>query len=198
MQWIGCLVLGAMVWSGSGLAEQRATLLAPISTPCISSPFGPRTLPHRPQAGTYHFGIDLPAPDGTPVLATAAGTLLRVQHNGPGGLEVLVQHAGFVAVYSHLGLIAPRLDAGGSVTIKAGEQLGVVGRTGVSFGPHLYFGMLRDGQPVDPAPLLRVPLCGGSRSPSPATILGNGVSLPLSTGHHWRRTATDTALLAVG
>ena len=171
-----------MVWSGSGLAEQRATLLAPIShalhivalraaNPAPPSAGGHLPLWDRSAGARWHSRI-----------ATAAGTLLRVQHNGPGGLEVLVQHAGFVAVYSHLGLIAPGLDAGGSVTIKAGEQLGVVGRTGVSFGPHLYFGMLRDGQPVDPAPLLRVPLCGGSRSPSPATILGNSVSLPLSTG----------------
>jgi hypothetical protein len=180
MQWNKCIAIGAIFWSGGGLAEQRPTLVAPVSTPCISSPFGPRTLPNRPQAGTYHYGIDLPAPEGSPVRAIAAGTVLRVQHNGPGGLEVLLQHAGFVAVYSHLGQIAPKFNAGGSVTIKAGEELGAVGRTGVSFGPHLYFGMWRDGQPVDPAPLLRLPLCG-HRSPNPTAILADGRYPPSST-----------------
>jgi len=165
MQWACCILVGAMFWSGSGLAEQSPALVVPVNRACISSAFGPRILPNRPQAGTYHYGIDLPAPEGTPVRATAAGVLLRVQHNGPGGLEVLVQHAGFVGVYSHLGYIAPGLDAGGSVPITAGEQLGVVGRSGVSLGPHLFFGMLRGGQPVDPAPFLRVPLCGGKRPP---------------------------------
>jgi Peptidase family M23 len=159
-----------MVWSGSGLAEQRQTLLLPVSTSCISSPFGARILPNRPQAGTYHYGLDLPAPEGSPVRATTVGVLLRVQHNGPGGLEVLVQHAGFVGVYSHLGSITPRLKAGGRVTIEAGEQLGIVGRTGVSFGPHLYFGMLRDGQPVNPAPSLRLPLCGADHPPGRGAV----------------------------
>jgi hypothetical protein len=173
MKWMGWIVIGTMVWSGSGLAEQLQTLLLPVSTTCISSPFGPRSLPNRPQAGTYHYGLDLPAPIGSPVRATTAGVLLRVQHNGPGGLEVLVQHTGFVGVYSHLGLITPRLESGGRVTIEAGEQLGVVGHTGVSFGPHLYFGMLRDGQSVNPAPFLRVPLCGRSRPPDPAATLAD-------------------------
>ena len=124
MQWIGWAVIGVMVWSGSGRAEQRQTLLLPVSTTCISSAFGPRILPNRPQAGTFHNGLDLPAPEGSPVRATTAGVPLRVQHNGPGGLEVLVQHIGFVGVYSHLGLIAPRLQAGGNVTIEAGATTG--------------------------------------------------------------------------
>lgn len=181
VQWTGCIVIGVMLWSGSGLAEQRQTLLVPVSTTCISSSFGPRILPNRRQAGTYHYGLDLPAPEGSPVRATTSGVLLRVQRKCPGGLEVLVQHAGFVGVYSHLGLIAPRLEVGGSVTIEAGEQLGVVGRSGMSFGPHLYFGMLRDAQPVVPALLLCVPLCGGSRPPSPAAILAANDRLPRGT-----------------
>jgi hypothetical protein len=181
MQWAGCIVLGALLWSGNGLAEQWQTLLVPVNTTCVSSPFGPRFLPNHPQAGTHHYGLDLPAPEGSPVRATTAGMLLRVQHKGPGGLEVLVQHPGFVGVYSHLGFITTKLEVGGNVAIEAGEQLGVVGHTGVSFGPHLYFGMLLDGQPVDPAPLLRVPLCGGSHSHSPTAISVDDDELPPGT-----------------
>ena len=133
-------------------------LLPPVSPACVSSPFGPRVLSGRPQAGTYHYGIDLPAPLGAPVRAAAAGTVLRIERRGPGGLEMLVQHPGFVAVYSHFGTIA-RIFAEGSRVVAAGEKLGVVGLTGVTFGPHLYFGMFVGGQPVDPAPYLNVPLC---------------------------------------
>ncbi len=133
-------------------------LLPPVSPACVSSPFGPRVLPGRPQAGTYHYGIDLPAPLGAPIRAAAPGTVLRIERRGPGGLEMLVQHPGFVAVYSHFGTIAPAF-AEGARMVGAGEKLGVVGLSGVTFGPHLYFGMFVGGQPVDPAPYLDLPLC---------------------------------------
>jgi Peptidase family M23 len=57
--------------------------------------------------GHQHYGVDLPAPAGAPVLATAPGKVIRVQKKGPGGLEVLVQHDGFMGIYSHLGMLAP-------------------------------------------------------------------------------------------
>jgi len=164
------LIIGAVLWSGAALAEQQERLLAPVTAACISSPFGPRVLRNYPQAGTFHYGIDLPAPEGAPVRAAAAGVLLRVRRNGPGGLELIVQHASFVGVYSHLGVLEPKLDVGGNARIRGGEQLGAVGRTGMSLGPHLYFAVLRSGQAVDPAPLLGLPLCKGTRSPGSAGI----------------------------
>ncbi len=131
----------------------------PVTPACVSSPFGPRILPNRPQAGTFHEGIDLPAPIGSPVTAVGPGTVIRIQHNGIGGLEMLVQHAGFIGVYSHLGLIAP-LFAEGRKTIDGGERIGTVGHTGLTFGPHLYFGMIVNGRAVDPVPYLKVASCG--------------------------------------
>lgn len=153
-------------------------LLAPVTAACISSPFGPRIIPDRPQAGSYHYGVDLPAPEGAPVLATAPGKVMRIQHNGPGGLEMLVQHDGFVGIYSHLGMVAPAL-AEGKTFVAAGERLGVVGHTGVTFGMHLYFGMLLAGHPVDPAPYLGVPLCSGGMHRTRAGLLdASGKLLP--------------------
>lgn len=142
-------------------ASQQTHLLTPVSPACVSSPFGPRVLPNRPLAGTFHYGIDLPAPEGAPVRAIAAGEVIRVQRHGPGGLEMLVQHPGFVAVYSHLGHVAP-LIADGRRDLFGGEVIGVVGRTGVTYGMHLYFGMFVDGRPVDPAPYLAVTACGSA------------------------------------
>ena len=71
--------------------------------------------------------------------AVASGKLLRIEHGGPGGLEVLIQHESFVSVYSHLASVAPSL---GKSVIAAGDEVGVVGHTGVSYGPHLFFALL--------------------------------------------------------
>lgn len=150
---------------------------------CISSGFGPRFLPEHPQAGTFHNGVDLPAPEGTPVRAVASGKLLRIEHGGPGGLEVLIQHDGYVSVYSHLASVAPSLEKG---PILAGDEVGVVGHTGVTFGPHLFFALLENGRAVDPRPFLGVPLCDGSTTHhrTPAGILdASGKLLP--TRHYY-------------
>ena len=163
--------------TASALQQRNAALLPPVRPACISSPFGPRVLPNHPQAGTYHYGVDLPAPAGEAVRAAASGKVIRIQHKGPGGLEVLVQHDGFVGVYSHLGMVAPAL-AEGRTSLSAGEELGVVGNTGVTYGMHLYFEMLLAGRPVDPAPYLGVPLCHGGVQRTRADMLGPDGKIP--------------------
>lgn len=160
------IILAVTLASASASAQLRSTsmishshaILLPVGS-CISSGFGPRILPDHPQAGTFHNGVDLPAPEGTPVRAVAAGRLLRIDHGGPGGLEMLIQHDGYVSVYSHLASVAPSLEKG---AILAGEEVGIVGHTGVSFGPHLFFALLENGRAVDPRIFLGVPMCNGS------------------------------------
>ena len=71
----------------------------------------------------------------------------------------MIQHAGFIGVYSHLGFIAPLLAEGGR-TVYEGERIATVGRSGLTYGPHLYFGMIVNGRAVDPAPYLRIKLVG--------------------------------------
>jgi murein DD-endopeptidase MepM/ murein hydrolase activator NlpD len=159
------------------LPLRNSTLLLPVGAACISSPFGPRVLPNRPLAGSYHYGVDLPAPAGAPVRAAAPGHVVRIQHKGPGGLEMLVQHDGFVGVYSHLGTIVPAF-AEGKTSVAAGEKLGVVGDTGVTYGMHLYFEMIRAGRPVDPAPYLDVPLCHGGAHRTRADMIAADGKLP--------------------
>jgi murein DD-endopeptidase MepM/ murein hydrolase activator NlpD len=157
-------VLASILRVGGAKADPQPNpmLVPPVSPACISSPFGPRVLTNHPQAGTYHYGVDLPAPPGASIMATAPGKVIRIQKKGPGGLEFLVQHDGFVAIYSHLGMAAPSF-AQGKRNVAAGEKLGVVGRTGVTVGTHVYFEMLIAGRPVDPAPYLRVPKCDRKR-----------------------------------
>lgn len=71
---------------------------------------------------------------------------------------MLIQHAGFIGVYSHLGLITPAL-AEGRRAVPGGERIATVGRSGLTYGTHLYFGMIVDGRPVDPAPYLHIASC---------------------------------------
>jgi len=175
--WVAVLLLLPSIAAAKLPARSAGPLLPPVKSACISSPFGPRVLPNRPLAGTYHYGVDLPAPEGSPVRAAAPGMVIRVQHKGPGGLEVLVQHDGFVGIYSHLGMVAPALVEGRTV-LAAGEKLGVVGATGVTYGMHVYFEMVLGGHPVDPAPYLGVPLCNGGIHRARTDMLGPDGKIP--------------------
>jgi murein DD-endopeptidase MepM/ murein hydrolase activator NlpD len=165
--------VNVLFWEDGAVAETHR-LVPPVSPACISSPYGPRVLADHPHAGIYHYGIDLPAPEGAPVVASAPGKVIRIQEDGPGGLEILVQHKGFIGVYSHFGTISPMLVEG-KTYVAAGEELGVVGRSGLVFGTHVYFEMILAGKPVDPAPYLDVPLCSGETQravPAPTGMNG--------------------------
>jgi murein DD-endopeptidase MepM/ murein hydrolase activator NlpD len=161
-------VIAALFGFAPALASAAASrwspttsLLPPVQPACISSPFGARILPNPPLAGPFPNGVDLPAAVGSPVSAVAPGRVIRIQRHGVGGLEILIQHDGFVGVYSHIGIIAPVL-AEGSKTIYGGERIATVGRSGLTYGPHLYFGIMVDGRAIDPAPYLKVGFCNAA------------------------------------
>lgn len=175
--WLAVMLLVPCVGLAKPSIRPEPTLLSPVGSACISSPFGPRVLPNHPLAGTYHYGVDMPAPAGAPIHAVASGAVIRVQRKGPGGLEVLVQHDGFVGVYSHLGMVTPAI-AEGQRLLTAGEKLGVVGQSGVTYGMHVYFEMLMAGRPVDPAPFLGVPLCNGGVIRRPSDMLAGDGKIP--------------------
>ena len=86
----------------------------------------------------------------------------------------------FVGIYSHLGMLTPAF-AQGKTDVVAGEKLGVVGRSGLISGAHVYFEMILAGKPVDPAPYLGAPLCSGkthrtvaAQSASDGVMIGGG------------------------
>ena len=135
------------------------SLIRPVAPGCVTSPFGPRYLAVAPVAGRFHWGVDLRAAAGARVLAVADGRIIRIDREGMGGLEVLVQHAGFRALYAHLGMVAPAI-ADGATRLRAGQWIGRIGRTGLTLGTHLYFEISIGGRRVDPAPYLGVTACG--------------------------------------
>ncbi len=141
-------------------APAPGSLLAPVSPTCVTSPFGMRRR-IGPNAVGFHNGIDLLAPAGGVIRAVADGRVLAIHKRGPGGLEILIRHGGadgFVSLYSHVGLVAPAF-AEGKRTVSAGEKIGVVGRTGVTYGTHLFFGILVGGTAVDPEPFFSIGRC---------------------------------------
>ena len=100
-----------------------------------------------------HPGYDLAAKTGTPVSAAAAGTVISAGPAGTYGNLVTVRHGNGVETrYAHLS--ATTVKAGDHV--DAGQQIGNVGTTGYSTGPHLHFEVRKDGQAIDPAPFLPI------------------------------------------
>ena len=117
-----------------------------------TSEFGMRKHPIS-GAHAMHQGLDIAAPTGTPVQATKAGKVVAAGHDADGaGNYVVVDHGGGVkSKYFHL----DEINVKEGQELKAGQQLGTVGSTGDSTGPHLHFEVHVNGQAVDPEPLLR-------------------------------------------
>jgi murein DD-endopeptidase MepM/ murein hydrolase activator NlpD len=116
----------------------------------LSSSFGVRADPltHLP---SMHEGIDFVAPIGTPVLATAAGVVLRAEFSGAYGNMVEVVHAdGFVTRYAHLKTIQVKPQD----VIERHDAVGTLGNTGRSTGPHLHYEVIYKGRAMHPAKAL--------------------------------------------
>lgn len=123
----------------------------PVEGGTISSGFGPRSSPTE-GASSVHKAIDIAAPLGTAVRAAMPGKIVEVTkgYNGGYGNTVSVDHGnGIITKYHHMqnGSI-DGVSVGQEVT--AGQQIGAVGSTGISTGPHLDFQVVKDGDFVDP------------------------------------------------
>ena len=102
-----------------------------------------------------HLGVDYGAPRGTPVLASADGTVISAGRKGGFGNLVRVRHPnGYVTGYAHLS----RMDVRRGQRVKQGERIGRVGTTGLSTAPHLdYRVQNRSGQYINPIELAALP-----------------------------------------
>lgn len=95
-----------------------------------------------------HHGIDYSAARGTPVVSLGDGTVIAKGYKGGLGNEIRIRHAGsYVSIYGHLMGYARGLRLG--MSVKQGQVVGYVGSTGLSTGPHLHFGMERNGQLIN-------------------------------------------------
>ena len=121
----------------------------PRSVLRFASPMrGPIGDSYGPRGAGWHPGVDFPAPFGTPVRAAGRGCVVAAgwQPGGYGNLVVIRHRAGMTSLYAHL----QRVDVGVGRCLTAGAQVGAVGTTGFSTGPHLHFELRLRGAAVDP------------------------------------------------
>lgn len=168
--WLIAAALAALL-ALSAMLQPALAISAPAGTQAYAAP--PDILAHAPQQAwraplekmrvtsffgvmrsvlpTPHKGIDFGAAKGTPVHATAAGTVVAAgpiaENDGGYGITVIVDHGAEQSLYAHLD----------SVTVvpgqrlAAGQRIGAVGATGFATGPHLHLEMRRNGAIVDPS-----------------------------------------------
>src|ERR1700733_6231573 len=113
----------------------------------LASGFGYRIDPVY-KTTKFHAGLDFAAPQGTPIYATANGTVEVAGNTGNGyGNHVVINHGyGYSTLYGHMF----KVKAKAGEKVKRGEVIGYVGSTGKSTGPHCHYEVRRNGVPVDP------------------------------------------------
>ena len=137
-------------FSGDWTQLADAPSMWPIEGPVTSS-FGEREDPFNGE-GAFHSGIDISAPDGTPVRATADGEVSDASMGAGYGREVVLNHGHDVmTVYGHLSAIAVLPGQ----HVKQGQVVGYVGQSGRSTGPHLHYEVRVHNVPVNPHKYLR-------------------------------------------
>ncbi len=123
------------------------SLLWPTNTGYITSQFSPNRV--NPVTGVLrpHTGTDIGAAMGAPVWAAQGGTVILAEYNGGYGNCVIIDHGGGIkTLYGHMSTIL----VGHGQSVGQGTQIGRVGSTGNSTGPHLHFEVLVDGVAVNP------------------------------------------------
>ena len=138
---------------GFGMTEYTLVQWPVPSTTEMSSGFGYRSCDG---CSSNHLGIDLNPGDGYPIQAVADGVVVIAGEDAVLGVHVVIEHSvnGQIvrSLYAHMQWGSLTAAVGDPVT--RGEQVGLVGSTGSSTGPHLHFGILIDGVEVDPLPWL--------------------------------------------
>jgi murein DD-endopeptidase MepM/ murein hydrolase activator NlpD len=130
---------GTSASSSPPATPSAAGFIWPVSGP-ITSPFGPRW-------GSFHPGIDIGVPEGTPIHAAAAGTVIYCGwEEGYGNLVVIDHHNGLATAYGHQSRIAVSCNE----NVSQGQVIGYSGCTGYCTGPHVHFEIRVNGSPVDP------------------------------------------------
>ena len=141
-----------------GRREGPPTFTLPLGKPANPLPegksFGVDRIFNGKPALQPHMGSDYPVPANAPVLAVADGTVVLAQDLFYPGNAVFVDHGdGLISMYFHLS----EIDVQAGQEVAKGDKLGLVGTTGRSTGPHLFFGVRWHNARIDPGFLLEDP-----------------------------------------
>lgn len=138
-----------------GIEAEGFMLNRPVKNARLSSGFTPRR--YHPILKKYraHLGVDYAARPGTPIMAAGGGRVIYAGYNRGYGNLIKIQHSdGYMTLYAHQKAFRKGMKRGKYV--KKGEVIGYVGTTGLSTGPHLHFGLYKNGQPQNPARVIRI------------------------------------------
>ena len=117
----------------------------------ITSTFGHRENPFSGEGIETHKGLDIRGPMGAPVRAMANGVVIFAGPRGGFGNCIMIKHAnGFETLYGHLS----KIKIVNGQQIRIGDQIGNIGSTGRSTGPHLHYEVHKDGQRINPQSFL--------------------------------------------
>ena len=102
-----------------------------------------------------HLGIDYAAPTGRKIFASADGKIIHRSRKGGYGKTIMIRHKGnYKTLYAHMSRYRGGLRVGSWV--KQGQHVGYVGSTGMSTGPHLHFGLYRNGRAINPNKIITI------------------------------------------
>ena len=102
-----------------------------------------------------HLGIDYAARRGTPIMAAGSGKIIFAGYTRGYGNLIKIRHGdGYMTLYAHQKRFRKGIRRGKYV--KQGQVIGYVGSTGLSTGPHLHFGLYKNGRAINPASVVRV------------------------------------------
>ena len=139
--------------TGYSMVVDGVTWLLPMKYTYFSSAFGYRWHPIHGD-WRFHYGVDLSAPTGTPIVAARSGVVTTAAYEAGGaGYYVNINHKdGFVTRYMHMTHFIVKAGQ----YVQAGEVIGYCGSTGGSTGPHLHYGVYYNGTAVNPAKYIPV------------------------------------------
>ena len=137
----------------SNVGIDGKTWLTPITYDYLSSPFGYRIHPIYGDK-RFHYGVDLAAPMHRPIVATRSGVVsVAAYEEGGAGYYVNINHMdGYVSRYMHM----THYIVYAGQYVQAGQVIGYCGTSGGSTGPHLHFGIYKNGTAVNPAQYIKL------------------------------------------
>ena len=131
----------------NGKSVKKTLMKTPINGARLSSSFGKRKHPILGYT-KMHTGTDFAAPQGTPIMASGDGKVIKAGWCGGGGNCVKIKHNSvYQTVYAHMSKFAKGIRKG--TRVKQGQTIGYVGSTGKSTGPHLHYEVIVNGKRIN-------------------------------------------------
>lgn len=139
------------IWTGCSERMWNLPFVYPLSGFAINDNFGRKRIING-EPRSPHTGVDIPAPEGTPVLSIAQGRVVLSKEMFFSGKSLIVDHGGCLfSMYFHMSDYAVVKGD----TVKKGQIIGYVGHTGRATGPHLHFGIRYAGLRINPLSIFR-------------------------------------------